>query len=515
MAFELPDIKKLTQDANDAASRLYQENRITEAEIILNQLMKVDDENIDCLELMGLVKHRQGKYDEAVTWFEKVLAKDDTRATTHNNLSLCYACLGEFDKSVPHAERAIEIDPTKSFFYVNLALQYKGQDQYEKAFALFDKSMELNSNDAGAWSNLGSTYGHDKRFEKAIECFDKAIALAPNLSSAYVDKGYALSLQGKFSEAWPFLHKRLEYFPPAEHFRRIFDFKKLWDGTQSLEGKRLVLWCEQGLGDMIQFSRYIKDLQDRGAYVIVHCPGPIVKVFQTNGWGNLVTEDAAKVEHDYHCSMIDVPMFLGLNDDQLGLRNYLKSSRQADLSQYDGMHKIGLVWAGNPRHPSDQKRSTKLSHFRGIHDIPNVKLFNLQKDLRMRAYANQSDPIDLTAGCEDMKIIDCSPFLEDFDDTAAILNELDLLISVDTSVLHIAASMGKPTWGLLHYNPDWRWCATGDKSVWYPSLRLFRQPERDNWDAVFDEVTKELKKFVESKQCCVENNCNAKGCCCG
>jgi tetratricopeptide (TPR) repeat protein len=402
---------------------------------------------------------------------------------------------------------------------VNLALQYKGNDNYEKAFALFEKSMELNSNDAGAWANLGSTYGHAKRFDEAIECFDKSLAIDPNLSSAFVDKGYALALQGKFSEAWPYLYRRLDYFPPVEHFRRTFDWNKLWQGKESVEGKRVVVWCEQGIGDMIHFSRFLKDLQDRGAYVIVHCPGPIVRMFQTNNWGNLVTEDASKEEYDFHCSMIDIPMFLRIPDTDLGLRSFAKSSRQADLSEYKDYFKIGIVWAGNPRHPSDQKRSTQLSFFRPIHNLPGVKIFNMQKDLRARAYANHPDPIDLTTGCDDMKIIDCSPFLDDFDDTAAILSELDLLISVDTSVLHIGASIGIPCIGLLYYNPDWRWCADGETSVWYPTLKLLRQPERDNWGPVFDQVAKEVKFLMdEKKSCCVTKGCvpTDKGCgCCG
>jgi hypothetical protein len=140
----------------------------------------------------------------------------------------------------------------------------------------------------------------------------------------------------------------------------------------------------------------------------------------------------------------------------------------------------------------------------------------MQKDLRARAYANHPDPIDLTAGCDDMKIIDCSPFLEDFDDTAAILAELDMLISVDTSVLHIGASVGIPCIGLLHYNPDWRWCSDGETSVWYPTLKLFRQPERDNWGSVFEQIVDEVKTLMSNKKaCCVEKGCTPnKGCCC-
>jgi len=511
MAFELPDIDKLKKEAIDSAMRLYQENRTVEAEIVLNQLMKVDPENVDGMEFLGLVKHRQGKYEEAIAWFEKELVIDEKRPNTHNNLSLCYASLQEYDKAIPHANRAIELDPKVSYFYVNLALQYKGMGDYENAFEYFRKAMKSNPNDAGAWANLGSTYGHALQFDKAIECFEKSFEIDPNLSSAYVDKGYALALKGEFKKAWPFLNKRLDYFPPAEHFKKTFDFNKLWDGKASLDGKRIVLWCEQGIGDMIMFSRFIQDVKDRGAYTIVHCPGPIVKMFTTNNWGDLVTEDASKEEHDYHCSMVDLAWLLELNDDQLGPRGVLKGSRQADLSQYDEFFKVGIVWAGNPRHPSDQKRSTRLSHFRGIHDVPGVKLFNLQKDLRMRAYANQTDPIDLTAGCDDMKIIDCSPFLEDFDDTAAILSEMDLLISVDTSVLHIGASMNIPTWGLLHFNPDWRWCGEGETTVWYPNVRLFRQTERDVWEPMFDQVTEELTKLVCAKKCCKDTS---KGCCC-
>lgn len=500
MAFELPNVEELIDEAIQSSAKLYGTGRFVEGEIVLNQLLKVDPENVDGLELLGLMKHAQKQYKEGAEFFEKVLVLEPDRAESHNNLSLCYSCLDRLDEAMEHVKRAIELIPDRHYFHTNLALQYKQSDNYPMALETFEKGMAIKSDDAGAWANLGATYGHMKDLDKALECYDKACELDGNLDSAFVDRGYANALAGRFQMAWPDMNHRMEYFPPVESFKKTYNWDKLWDGEASLTGKKIVIWCEQGAGDLIQFTRFLPKLKERGCTIWLHTAGPLISLFEANNYADEIKENFGDQDYDYHCSIMNLPMLLGIGDEDLGPGKPMVTSRDADLSQYDDMIKIGIVWAGNPRHPSDQRRSTYLQNFRKIHDIPGVKLFNLQKDLRVRAYTDRPDPVDFAEDCDEMNIIDTSPFLDDFEDTAAIIQKMDLIITVDTVVLHIAASLDVPTFGLIHYNPDWRWTTEGESTIWYPNLRLFRQPERDNWDGAFEAVTQATKEFVEKKQ---------------
>jgi hypothetical protein len=194
--------------------------------------------------------------------------------------------------------------------------------------------------------------------------------------------------------------------------------------------------------------------------------------------------------HDCHCSIMSLPYLLG---KRIPTERYLVSLKQIDLGGYSDSFKIGIVWAGNPQHPNDAKRSCRLANFRGIHDLPSVKLFSLVKDTRPRIYRLNPNPIDLTDGTDDMKIVDMAPLMNTFADTAAIINSLDLVISVDTAVLHLAGAMGKPTWALLPWSCDWRWLQSGNETIWYPSVRIFRQTQPGDWNSVFSQLEKEIQ----------------------
>ena len=507
MPFEMPDVDDLVKEALKKSVMLYQEGRFVEAEIVLNQLVKVDPENLDALELIGLVKHGQKQYEEAAEYFQNVIDKDPERSESHNNISLCFSCLGKVEESIEHAKRAIEIDPEKHYYYTNLAIQYKQADQNELSLETFARGMEIKPDDAGAWANLGSTYGHMKQLDKAIECYDKAVSYDPSLDSAYVDRGYAKCLCGKFSEGWEDLNHRMAYFPPVESFKKTYNWDKLWDGEQSLVGKTIVIWCEQGVGDLIQFSRFLPELKKEGCRILLHTPDPLLSLFRANDFADEIEETFADADYDYHCSIMNLPWLLNIPDRNLVPRGLLKINKDADLDQYSDVFKIGITWAGNPRHPSDQKRSTKLANFQDIHAIPGVKLFNLQKDLRARAYSNAPEPVDLAEGCDNMNIIDTSPFLEDFEDTAAIISKMDMMITVDTVILHIAASLGVPTLGLLHFNPDWRWTIEGEDTIWYPNVKLLRQPTKGDWEAPFKRATEIVQALVEGKAMFTKDIC--------
>jgi hypothetical protein len=170
------------------------------------------------------------------------------------------------------------------------------------------------------------------------------------------------------------------------------------------------------------------------------------------------------------------------------------------MSDYDEFFKIGIIWAGNPGHPNDANRSVYLSNFRDIGNLPNVKLFNFQKELGKRVYANSDVQIDFAENCEDMRLVDLSQSMKDFKETSELLVGMDLIITVDTSVLHLAGALGKQTLALIPYNPDWRWGIEGTDNAWYSSVKLFRQEELGDWETVFEKVKGEVNDLLQNKR---------------
>jgi len=188
------------------------------------------------------------------------------------------------------------------------------------------------------------------------------------------------------------------------------------------------------------------------------------------------------------CSVMDLPGLLNMGREDVE-RSFMRmeTDGKCDMSTFGDLLKVGVCWAGNPAHPNDMRRSCEMSEFKSI-DMEGVKLFSLQKDIRPRIWPRSPEPVDLCGGSEGMKLVNMSPHMNSWEDTAAIISSLDLVVSVDTSVMHLAAAMGKETWGLLPFVPDWRWGLGSEKSCWYPTLRLFRQPSPGDWKGVFSAV---------------------------
>jgi hypothetical protein len=306
--------------------------------------------------------------------------------------------------------------------------------------------------------------------------------------------------------------------------------QKLWDGKADLNGKRVLIYGEQGLGDIIQFVRFTKFLKEKGAHVIVHCPTNLDAIIrrvegvdETTNKDIYNKTDEVFPEYDYQFSMMSFPYLLNL--DTISGKPYVKPATTAfkDYMQkeYGKTLNVGIVWAGNPAHPHDQRRSIPLENFRLLHDTPGVKLFSLQIESSKRQYGvtyrnlesvakpddtciNKFIPqhgiVDYSENCEDMKIVDLTKMIQSFDDTATILAGLDLVVCCDTATAHLAGAMGVPVWVAIPYNPDWRWELKGDTTYWYDSMKLYRQPERDDWKSVFERMQKDLNETVLQNQ---------------
>ena len=488
------NIKKLVKQALEKAENLFQNQRYRESEIVLNQLLKVNPKNFKALQLAGLCCHRKSKSEKAIEYFNKSLEEEPNNSENHNNISICYAKLGKLKEAKSHIIRAIELNPNNGNYHSNFGLQCRQAGNIKKAIDLFKKAIELNPESQYFQINLGSAYGHLKELDKAIICFKKSIQLK-DIPSSHVDLAYAYHLKGDMNKAWKEYEYRLEYFPQMKKFQKEYGDKERWDGKSDLAGKKIVVYCEQGAGDLIQFVRFLKNLLSKNCEILLHVPEKMENLFAISNERNIkIATSHSDEEYDYHCSIMSLPYLLSI--ESVESKPYIMQNNKIDLSEYSNYFKVGIVWGGNPQHPNDLNRSCPLRFFKPLSEIPGVKLFGIQKDLRKRAYPHHPDPIDLTFGCEDMNIVDMSNFLKDFNDTAAVIEELDLVITVDTAILHLAGAMGKKTWALIPYNPDWRWLLEGNSTDWYPSMRLFRQDSFGDWASVFEKATLELKNIA-------------------
>jgi tetratricopeptide (TPR) repeat protein len=506
MTLEL-NIEEIMQEAVDKASTLVQSNPSI-AEALLMQLLKCDPDHADGLQLLGLVKHTMQKHEEAIEIITRALEINPENAENHNNIALAYACLDDYDKAIFHLTKALEIKPNNYLFLNNLALQYRQSGQHTEAVRLLTNALKIE-NAPQMWVNLGGVYGELKDLEKAEKCFRIALEIDPDLAAAHVDLACTLALKGDLKNCFAEYEWRFDHFPQLQFYKKAYDQEKRWNGQQNLEDKTVLLYCEQGLGDAIQFARYIYKLKELGAKkIIVHCAKSLDNVMRRiSGVADTINTDIVVSrredlpEHDYHCSLMSLPHLLGCAEylDSIYIRPIV-TFKIKEQAAYRDTFNIGLSWAGSPAHPNDHLRSMYLKDFQMINDIPGVKLFNLQVDLRSRMYRNTRGVIDYNVGADNMRLVDLSRMIESFEDTATIVSGLDLVISVDTALVHLCGAMGVPCWALIPYNPDWRWGLDGETTGWYSSLRLFRQEKRGDWLPTIERMKEEINALILQNQ---------------
>lgn len=490
--FTEEDVLQRIKQATDVAFEQFKNKKYDIAEIILNQILKINPEDIHAVQLLGLVKHSTNRYQEAIELFLKSIELNPNDFENYNNMGLCFANVGKYDESIKWLKKALEVNPHCAYLHSNLGLQFRHQNKIDEAIKCFKQSIEFDEKSDLAWGMLGGCYGETKNYDEAEYCFKKAIEINPNFAGAHVDLANVYHFKGEWEKAWPEYEWRHGVFEQLKIWQTLYDPNKKWNG-ECLKGKRIIVYGEQGFGDTIQFFRYVQKLKD--TYIILHCNEDLACLFTDFVNETYIEEPTAITreslpKHDYHCSILSLPYLLKLKEIpsfELNIKESLK------LDDYSDKLKIGIIWAGNPQHPNDINRSCQLQLFREIHDIPNVKLFSLVKDIRPRIYRFDPTPIDLTEGTDDMKIVDMAPFMNKFIDTAAIINALDLIVTVDTAILHLAGSMGKRTLAVIAWNCDWRWLQEGQSTIWYPSVKLFRQPIKGDWKSVFLQIKKEIQ----------------------
>jgi tetratricopeptide (TPR) repeat protein/glycosyltransferase involved in cell wall biosynthesis len=443
---------------------------------------------------LAKIFEEQGQVEEAIAHYEQALAAEPDFVPALINLAVAVQEKGELLRALDLYRRALEIQPHSWEAYNNLATVLQEQGNLEEALEYYHKALELLPDFVEAINNLGRTFLEKGAVEDAIACYRRAISLNPNHASAHLNLSLALLLVGDLENGlaeyeWRWHIKEFKtghscLLTAPGNTLSAREYRPLWDGS-NLQGRTVLLHAEQGLGDSLQFIRYVAIVKNQGGRVIVDCYPQLRRLFaMLDGIDLLIVRGEPLPEFDVQVPMLSLPYVLGTRLETIpATAAYLSGPADAEFGLLpDRNLKVGIVWAGNPKHRKNTQRSCGLSQFLPLLDVSGVTFYSLQKELPEadRALLNQTP------------IVDLSPHFGDLADTAAAIAKLDLVITVDTAVAHLAGALGKPVWILLAFSPDWRWLLEREDSPWYPSARLFRQHQRGDWDGVFDRVAEAL-----------------------
>ncbi|MCY2953313.1 MAG: tetratricopeptide repeat protein [Planctomycetota bacterium] len=503
----------------------FRERRLADAESIGQQILQQHPGNANALHLLGMVAHETGRNGLAVELVAKAIAAEPQVPDFQNNFGNILAKLGAFDQAIASFRKAIALRPNYTEAYNNLGNALSQQDKGEEALAAYRKAIELNPryldaygnlghacrklgrldeaagsfrnvlelapDHAEAHANLGLALQDQGHLDQAIVAFDKAIELKPDHAQTRLNKALVLLLAGNFKDGWPQYEWRWKVEPNNSSNPR-FD-QPLWDGSE-LNDRTILLHCEQGLGSTIQFIRYALLVASRAARVIVECQPPLKSLLSRLSPNvQVLAKGETLPPFDVQVPLMSLPAALRTTRQSipatvpyLHAEPTLVQKWQAALQRYAGF-KVGIAWQGNPMYAGDRQRSIPLKHYRPLAQVPGVHLFSLQKNLGTEQIKALTEP---------MRLIDLGPQLDQatgpFMDTAAVMKNLDLVITSDTSIAHLAGALGLPVWVALSFAPDWRWLRDRQDCPWYPTMRLFRQNQFGNWPEVLDRIAEAL-----------------------
>ncbi|MCS6958596.1 MAG: tetratricopeptide repeat protein [Pseudanabaenaceae cyanobacterium SKYGB_i_bin29] len=431
----------------------------------------------------GNALNEQEDHRGAINLYLQALAYNPNFAKAHTNLGIAYGKLGDLESSIYHYKEAIKLHPNHAQIYTNFATTLQQNDRYDEAREMFEQALAVNPKSAEAHSGLASIYRDTGELERALIHHSAAIEIDPTYANARFNLAQTLLLAGHFSEGWREYEWRFKSKQFLEQGFVAPQFKEpQWDGSD-IFGKKILILTEQGIGDQIQFIRYAKVLKDRGARAVFYaCPEPLLELLKCIPWiDKLIPPGEACPTFDCWVSLLSLPYLCGTTLDSIPCPvPYLSVPFDFTERNADARAWVGICWASRSASLSAKRRSSSLSEFAQLFDVPGVKFISLQKEI-----TEEEAEILSQHG-----VVDTSDKLTNFYETAKIVQNLDLVITIDTSVAHIAAAMGKPTWILLNFSPDWRWMTDRVDSPWYPSVRLFRQKSHltNDWQDVIREI---------------------------
>lgn len=446
----------------------------------------------------GWQLHQAGQWAAAEAIYRQVLKANPADPNAWCYLGIACHDQDRFDEAVAAYRRAIQLQPNFPIAFNNLGNTLRMQRKLGEAITCFDQALKLKPDYVNAYKNKGTAYVWEGCLTEAMACYDRAMELAPNDAETHKNRGVILLLLGQFAEGWPEYAWRWK----TDDLARPQYAQPLWDGAP-LDGKTILLTPEQGLGDTVHFVRYAAVLKDKyNCRTIMLCPKPLLRLLAScPGIDVLAPQDQPLPDFDCHVPLVDIPGLLHDTLDTfprpipyLTADSELVRRWQTTLQSYGGC-KIGLAWQGSPQYQADRMRSIPLAEFAPLGKLRGLHLFSLQKGFG-------SEQIDRLAGAFD--VVSLGDQLDEasgpFMDTAAVLRNLDLVITADTSIAHLAGALGVPTWLALAKVPHWPWLLEREDSPWYPTIRLFRQSAPGDWAGVVRQMVDELLQLSPQVQ---------------
>jgi len=484
----------------DNAFEFHLQGNLKYAVVLYEKVLGVYPKHFDALYLLGTACLQDKQYLNAVTFFSRALQVNPNDSASHNHLGIALVKLNLQDLAIVSFTKAIELAPNDSSAYSNRGLAYAALNQYEYASRDYKVSTDLNPFCAQTHFNCGIAHRELNNLDAALKSYEQALKITPDDPEIILNKSMLHILKGDFKRGWPLYEVRWK----AEKILRGKTLQPLRSGQITLEGKTILLYAEQGLGDTIQFCRYAELVAKQGAKVILEVQPTLVKLLKNLAGVSQIIADGDPLPHfDFQCPMMSLPLIFSTETSTIPPITLTLDANNKKFEKWQSIlgpktkPRVGLAWSGSQTHANDQNRSIDLVDL--IANLPkDIQYVSLQKDLRKHDIQTFQQLDHLV---ENETILHFGHLLNDFTDTAALCQSMDLIVSVDTSVAHLAASLQKPTWILLPFAPDWRWLIEHPySSPWYPTLKLMRQMHKGDWKSLLALLEKDLQGWLRSME---------------
>lgn len=470
------------EQAMAQARPLHDAGQLESAERLYRQVLEAQPGHPDALHLLGRIAVQCGQHEAALTLIGDAVSARPADPEIRYSLGVAQRHAGQIEAAIQTLRGVLQASPNHANARNSLGDALQAAGRIDEAIVEYERAISLLPNSAEARNNLGSALQETGQLDRAIAAFRSAIAVAPNHPAIHYNLSLALLLSGDLPAGFA-EHRWRWKVPQLGLTHRRFP-QPQWDGTDP-SGKRILIYCEQGFGDSIQFMRYAPILEQRGAHVILQLPAELVELARTlENSPTVVPFGDPLPAFDVHIAMLDLPRVMHATIDSIPVPAYLSAPptrvdhwRDRMAAVASEKPRVGIAWAGRAEHTNDRNRSIALNEIQSLLRADVAHFISLQ--------LNAPGLPELT---------DWTQEIHDFADTAGLIANLDLVISVDTAVAHLAGAMGKPVCLMLPFAPDWRWLMNREDSPWYPSMRIFRQPRPGDWQSVIKSVTEHLGK---------------------
>jgi tetratricopeptide (TPR) repeat protein len=480
----------------------YQQGKLAEAERIYREILRQQPNHSGVLHELGVIALRTQRTEQGIDLIARAIALDPKAAVAHCNLAAGLVDLKRHEEALAYCDQAIALRPDFPGAHYNRGNALIGLGRFEQAVASYDRAIALKPGIVEAHNNRGQALMSLKQPEQALASYDKAIALAPDYAAANWNQSLCLLQMGSFALGWQLYEWRKRLSAPLG--KRSFA-KPEWLGKEAIADKTLFVHCEQGFGDTIHFFRYGELLNARGAKVIMSVQEPLYRLLkQTSTTIEIINQDEVPRNFDYHCPLLSLPLIFGTTLATIRANiPYVKANAEKTIFWRQKLGeksktRIGLVWTAGIKPPglpeiwsANKLRNIPLAKLAALKH-PDIDFYSLQK-----GQPAEQDLAELLRNDWDgPQIFDYTNLINDFSDTAALIENLDLVISVDTATAHLAGAMGKPVWILHPFDTCWRWLLDRTDSPWYPTAKLYRQNKADDWDEVVQRVKSDLARLT-------------------